>query len=122
MDVDAVEKRTRNAIAVALDLAGRASALTLRIAEETARAGVHRGNEDEVGRECHGARSAADRDPAVLERLAQHFERGAFELGEFVQKKHAVVRDADFTGRGIRGAADQTDVADRVMRGAERAA
>ena len=57
-----------------------------------------------------------DRDRAVFQRLAQHFERAAVELGQFVEKQHAVVRQADFAGRGDRAAADQPGVADRVMR------
>lgn len=43
---------------------------------------------------------AADGDPAVLQRLAQHLERIAGKLGQLVQKQHAVVRQTDLAGAG----------------------
>ena len=48
---------------------------------------------------------AADGDPAVLQRLAQHLERIAGKLGQLVQKQHAVVRQTDLAGAGDRPAA-----------------
>ena len=56
----------------------------------------------------------------VFERLAHYFQCRAFELGQFVEKQHAVVSEAYFAGIWKRAAAEQTDVADRVMRSAKR--
>src|SRR5262245_60720001 len=57
---------------------------------------------------------------AVLERLAEHLERGALEFGQLVEKKHAVVGKRDFTGPGNRAAAEQADIGDGVVRSAKR--
>jgi hypothetical protein len=63
----------------------------------------------------------SDADVALFDRLAQHFERAAAELGEFVEEQDAVVREADFAGPRARAAADEGHVRGGVMRGAERA-
>ena len=68
------------------------------------------------------ARRAGDGHTALFQRLAHGFQHGAFELGQFVQKQHAVVRQRDFAGRRIGIAAEQTGVAGRVVRRAERTA
>ena len=81
MDVDAVEKRPRNLRDVALNLRRRAVALARRIAEESARARIHRRNQHESGRKTDGKRRAGYGDAAVLQRLAQHFEHIALKLG-----------------------------------------
>ena len=62
------------------------------------------------------ARARRDRHRAVFQRLAEHFQRAAVELGQLVEKQHAVVRQADLARRGRRAAADQAGVADRVVR------
>ncbi len=61
-----------------------------------------------------------DRHRAIFQRLAEHFQRAAVELGQLVEKQHAVVRQADFARRGNRSAADEAGVADRMMRRAIR--
>ena len=43
---------------------------------------------------------ARDRHSPIFERLAHHFESGAFELRQLVEKKDAVMREADLAGRG----------------------
>ena len=68
------------------------------------------------------AGAAGDADDAVLQRLAQDLEGGAFELGQFIEEEHAVVREGDFTGAGDGAAAEQADVGDGVVRGAHGAA
>ena len=62
-----------------------------------------------------------DGDAVFLERLAEHFERAAIEFGQFVEKKDAVVGEADLAGGRRAAAADQARFADRVVRSAERA-
>lgn len=53
---------------------------------------------------------------AVLQRLAQHLQRTALELGQLVQKKHPVVGERDLAGPGDRAAAEQADVRNGVVR------
>jgi hypothetical protein len=56
----------------------------------------------------------------LLERLAQDFQHVAFELGQFIQKEHAVVRQRHFAGHRHLAAAEQADVRDGVVGGRER--
>ena len=62
----------------------------------------------------------ADGDLAVLERLAQHLEHVAAELGQLVEEEHAVVRQRHLAGPRDGAAADQAGVGDGVVRRAER--
>ena len=52
----------------------------------------------------------------VIQWLAHDLQYVALELRQLVQEKHAVMRDAHFTGIRKRAAAKQTDIADGVMR------
>jgi hypothetical protein len=85
-----------------------------------ARAGVHRADHEEPRGEDGGACGASHGHGAELERLAEHFQGAAVELGHLVEKEHAVVREADLTGTGDRSASCQRDIGDRVVRRAER--
>lgn len=106
MQVDAVEQRTGEAGAVALQHRRGAGAFAQAVAEETAVAGIHCRHQHEIGGIGKAGGGATDADLAVFERLAQHFQHIFFELGELIQKKDAVVSEADFAGAGI-GAADK---------------
>jgi hypothetical protein len=86
----------------------------------TARARVHRGREQELGRHRDRALRAADRDEAVLERLAHGLERIAAELRQLVEEQHAEMRERDFTGPHVGAAAEQTRGRARVVRRAQR--
>ena len=121
VEIDAVEQRAADARAVALDLRGRAAALMARVAEVAAGAGVHRRDEHEAAGQRDLAGAARDGDLAVLQRLAHDLERGAFEFRQLVEKQHAVVGEGDFAGAGDGAAAEQADVGDRVVGGAEGA-
>ncbi len=58
------------------------------------RTGVHRADEHDAAGERNARLRAADGDSAVLERLTQHLERVPRELGQLVEEKHAMVREA----------------------------
>ena len=92
-----------------------------RVAEVAAGTGVHGRREHETCRkgEAHGG--PAQRDDAVLQRLAQHLEHVPAELGQLVQEQHAAVGQADLAGARDRPAADQAGVADGVVRRPEGA-
>lgn len=121
VDIDPVQQWAGDPGAIFFHLARRAPALAGGISEVTARARVHRGDEHEVGWERHRAGRAGDDDIGIFERLAHDLEGRSLELWKLIEKKDAVVRDADLARRGIGGAAEEADVADRVVRGAERA-
>src|SRR5580704_18574416 len=91
-------------------------ALASGIAEKAAGAGIHGGGEHEAGGEAEGKRGARDGHASVFERLAHHFEHVALKFRKLVEKEHAIVAQGDFAGARDGAAADQSGVADGVMR------
>ena len=57
---------------------------------------------------------------AFFKRLAHRLQNAALEFRQFVQKQNAVVRERNFSGRWIYISTEQTGIARRVMRRAER--
>ena len=122
VQVDAVEQRAGEP---RLILAGAARQLAAMageagLARAAAAARVHGGDQHEARRIGDAVVGARDRDLAALERLAQRVEHARIELGEFVEKQHAAVRERDLARLGAQAAADQRRHAGRVMRRAER--
>src|SRR5205085_11902062 len=66
------------------------------------------------------ALAANDRDPPVLERLAESLEARALELRELVQEQHTVVGERGLARARRRAAAHESRRRDRVMRRAKR--
>ncbi len=64
---------------------------------------------------------AADGHNFVLNRLAQHFQDARPELGQFIQEQHPAMREGDLTGLRPVAPADQSSMADGVMRRTEGA-
>ena len=62
-----------------------------------------------------------DSDAPLLERLTKRLEYAAVELGQLIEKQHAIVGKADFTGARNRPATNHGDLGNRVMRRTERA-
>jgi hypothetical protein len=89
--VDAVEKGAGQLAAIAGDLIRRAPAFSVRVAAETAGAGIHRGDQLELGRKFGVPRGTGDVDAAGFERLAQGFQHLAVEFREFVEEHHALM-------------------------------
>jgi hypothetical protein len=84
------------------------------------RARVHGRNELEARGQDHRASRPDDRDPALLERLAQRLEDIPAELGQLVEEQHALVGAGHLTGGQDRSPADHPGVRDRVVGGPER--
>src|SRR5207247_4126227 len=85
-----------------------------------ARAQIHRADELKPGREPHAAGRARDDELAVLERLAQRFERRTLELRQLVEQQHSSMRQAGLAGPQSRPAADDRRCRRAVMRRAKR--
>ena len=77
--------------------------------------GIHGGDQHERGRIGQTAGGPADGHLTIFEGLAQHFEDVLLELGQLVEKEHAVVGQTDLTGAGMGAAADQAGVGNGVM-------
>ena len=76
------------------------------LSEITAGTGIHRGDQLEARRIFHLQRGARDRHHAAFERLAQALEHAAIELGQFIEKQHAAMRETHLAGPRLRTAAD----------------
>ncbi len=121
VQVNAVQQRARQLVAVALDLFGTAAAAAGGVAKVTARAGVHRRHQLEACRKPYLVPRTGDHDLARLQRLAQHFKHAALELGQLIEKQHAMVGQGNLPGLRPAAAADQRRARGRVMGVAERA-
>lgn len=98
MEVDAVEERPGEPGHVAPDLIGGGARFRCGFAIG---GGVHGGDEHEARGKRHRPRRPGDRHVAVLEGLAKDLERGALEFRKLVEEEHAIVGEADLTGRGV---------------------
>ena len=117
VQVEPVEDGARHATPVSVF--GRNPALTARLAFESTRTGIHRRHEHEARRQERRAARPHHGHLAVLERLAQRFERGAPELGQLVHEQDAVVGERNLAGARGRTAADQSRDRRRVVRRAK---
>lgn len=86
MHVDAVEQGAGNTASIAVDLFGGAMTTAARIAQVSARAWIHRGNQLESGRETGLVRGAGDRNCAAFQWFSEDFEHFSVEFREFIQK------------------------------------
>jgi len=120
VEVDAVEQRTGDPAAIALNLTGVTDAAGVARAVEAAGTGIHGGDEHDAGRIGDGVAGSAQPDDAVLDGLAERFEHVPAELGQLVEEEHAVVRERDLAGSRNRAAADETGIGHGVMGRAER--
>ena len=110
VNVDAIHERTGNLGDVALDHRRGALAIAGAVIVESARAGIHGGGQHKARgkRERHGG--AGNRDRAILKWLPQDFEHVAGKLGEFVEKKQAIMGERNFAGARDHAAADQPSI------------
>jgi hypothetical protein len=119
--VDAIQKRPGKFLSVLDDLMGPAPARPKRIAKITARARVHGPHEHERGREGHAYPGPNDRDPPLLKGLTEGLQDLAVKFGKLVEKKDAVMGEADLAGhRDTVAAAHHAHIGDRVMGSAKR--
>ena len=90
------------------------------IAKVAAGAWVHGRHENEARRERRRVERPRDGDVAFFQRLPQHFQAAAIELGQLVEEENAMVSQADLARRGRTAAADHAGVTDGVMWRTER--
>ena len=98
VQVDAVEDGAGDAAPVAEQLLVAAQAGAARVAQEAARAGVHGGDQLELGRVADGAPGPGEDHVPLLERLAERLEHVAPELGQLVEEEDAPVGERDLAG------------------------
>ena len=72
-----------------------------------AAARVHRPDQLKPRRVGDVPLGTGDGDATALERLAQRLERGAIELGQFVEKQDSLVGERNLAGARTRSPADE---------------
>ncbi len=95
-------------------------ALAGAIVKVSARTRIHRARQHEPRRESERHGSSGNTHRAVFQRRTHHFQHIAWELGQLIQKEHAVMGERDFTRTGYSASTDQSRVRDSVVRRAER--
>jgi nitroreductase len=118
-EVESVEERTRELLAVGREPLGRARALHGRIAAGAARAEIHGPNEPYSRREDTLPLDTRNGDDPVLERLAERLESRPLELAELVQEKDASVSEARLARTRPRAATHDRSGGSRVVRRAK---
>ena len=119
MQVDPVEKGTREPAEIVLALSGCAGAAVDRTAG--AAAGVGGGDQLEVGREVGAACCPRHHDLALLQRLAQRLQGAPGEFRQLVQEQDAQMGEAHLARMRQAAAADEGGMGHGVMGRAERA-
>src|SRR5947207_14568178 len=80
MEIDSIEKWSRDSLTISLDNDRTAAAFALQITEVSARAGVHRCHQHELAGEDEAAGRARDHDFSVFERVTHYFQGRSFEI------------------------------------------
>lgn len=106
---------------VGLDLSSGAGTGVRWVAEMATWAGVHGGDEDEVGRISEVVTGAGNRDGSVFERSTEGFDDGTGKLGKLIQEENAVMGEGDFARSGRGASADDGGRARGMMRCAKGA-
>src|SRR5438477_13150857 len=91
MQIDPIEQRTGNALAITLPFDRTTTAFEFEVAEITARAGIHCGDEHDFARESDAAGSARDGDAPILESLPPYCQRRTPQFRPPIEKPHAIV-------------------------------
>ena len=115
MNVDSIKQRPTDLGEVFGDVTGRTLAVDFRVIVVTTRAGVHAGNEHEIGGE--GDTMSGTRDVYLLffEWLSERFQGISMKFGEFIKKQHPVVRQRDFSWLQGVAATDHRHVREGVV-------
>ena len=121
VEINPVQQRAGDALAITLHLARAAPAFALQVAEVSTRARIHCRHQHEFARERDAAGSTRNRDASILQRLAHHFQGGPMKFRKLIEKEHAVMSKAHLTGIRNRAPSEQADIANRVMRRTKRA-
>lgn len=101
LQIHSIQQGTGELVPVCLDHVGRTPAVLPFVPQPPARTGVHGGHQLEGRGEGQGAGGPCNGDAAGFQRFTQRLQDPALELGQFVQKKHTVVSQADFPRPGI---------------------
>lgn len=120
-DINAIKDGAREAFAIGGDLSGATGTGMVGVAVVAAGAGVHSGDEDEVGGIGGMLVGAGKGDLPVFKGLAEGFKNIARIFGQLVKEENAAMGKGDFAGLKPVAATENSSGAGGVMRGAEGA-
>ena len=120
-EINAIKNGARETLAVGGDLSGTTGTGMVGVAVVAAGAGVHSGDEDEVGGIGGMLVGAGKGDLPVFKGLAEGFKNVARIFGQLVKEEDATVGKGDFAGLKPVAATENSSGAGGVMRGAEGA-
>jgi hypothetical protein len=115
MDVNPVQEWARDTSGIALCRAWCTGTGPRRVCIIAAGARIHGRYEHKARRILYPKACPSDDNFAFFEGLAKDFQHLAFEFGQLIQEKHAIVGEADFTGKGVVAATHQGYVANGVV-------
>lgn len=105
-EIDAIEDRARELMAIGLDLISGAGTGVGWIAEVTTRAGIHSSDKHKIGGVGGMTANAGDGNGFVLERTAKGLKDRAGEFGKLVQEENTMMGERNFTRSGGGATAD----------------
>ena len=108
MQIDSVEQGAGDARLIVSGASRRPAAGQRGIAEVTASAGVHRGDQLDPCWKCDVRVRPGDADVSGFERLPQRIEHRPLELGQLVEEQHAEVGEANLARTDAQAAADES--------------
>ncbi len=120
MQIYPIQQRPRDPVEIFEYGPGRTGTLLLRMIIIAARAGIHRRDQYERGREFYGKRRPADRHSPVFPRLSHGLERAPNELRQLVQEQHTIMGQGDLTRLRYTSAADERHRGYSVVRRTKR--
>jgi len=117
MNIHPVHQRAGDFGHVAFNLGRRAAAPPHSRAEITARAGIHRRNQNKPCRKTKCPFGTGDGNLSFLKRLTNHLEHVAGKLRKLIKKEDAVMSQRQFPRSRMGSAANQRRPGSRMMRG-----
>ncbi|MNF89111.1 hypothetical protein D3C84_716230 [compost metagenome] len=97
VQVDAVQQRSGEFVAVALHHVRCTAAASAGLAKISTGARIHCRHQLETRREAYSVTGARHHDVPRLQRLSQDLQYPAVEFRQFIEKQHAMVGEGDFS-------------------------
>ncbi len=120
MYVDPVEQRSRYFIQITLHGSGGTDTLFIGVIMKTAWTGIHGCYQHEAGRIIHTETGAGNGNPAVLQWLSHNLKYIPVKFRQLIEKKYAVMRQADFPRLWVRTSSHHGHVTNSMMRRTKR--
>ena len=102
VQIDPIQQRPGEFVAVALNHVRRAGTATTRLAEISTGARIHRGHQLKACGKPHAILRPGNHDMPGFQRFSQNLQHLAIKLRQFVEKQYAMVGEGDLAGLWFR--------------------